>query len=104
MRIGLWNPRLLGLVLLLSMTGCKDEGFRERYEAERARYWAEREEIRFSLQSNPSLRATHHATALSYLRMAQIADPERLSGGVDGTVLEDLSRLHGYARVRAGGD
>lgn len=93
--------RLLLLATLAMATGCVDPAVRGRYQAEKARYWAEREDIRFALESNPQLRAGYFASGVRHAAVADRADPTQWPGGTP-EVLVDLAEIEGRARIQSG--
>jgi tetratricopeptide (TPR) repeat protein len=75
---------------------------RARYQAERARYWAERQAISFSLEADPKIRKGYYQTGLAYIEVAQRADPSQVHGKSDPKVMAELSSLQAWGRIQAG--
>ena len=92
---------LLPLVLVLA-AGCSHEGLDRRFQAEKARYWAERSALRYSLEADPRVRLRYYRTGMSYLRVADRADTTGLGVSIDPQVRHDLIELRGWGLVRAG--
>ncbi len=92
---------LLFLSLIL-VCGCGRQDMRARYQAERARYWAEREAINFSLEADPKIRKGYYRTGLAYIEVAQRADPSQVHGKSDPKVMAELSSLQAWGRIQAG--
>jgi len=92
---------LAWIVLLWVASGCADPALRGRYQAEKARYWAEREDIRFALESNPQLRAGYVASGMRHAAVADLADPRQWPDG-DAEAVVDLAEIEGRARIRSG--
>ena len=85
MRTLLW---LCALSILL--TGCGEEDLRARFQAEKGRYWAERQALRFSLQADPQMRRRYYESGLAFLAVAQTAKPELQSPTLSDAVRSDL--------------
>ena len=96
------KSRGLLLLFLILVCGCGRQDMRARYQAERARYWAEREAIKFSLEADPKIRKGYYRTGLAYIDVAQRADPGQVHGKSDPKVLAELSSLQAWGRIQAG--
>ncbi len=89
-------------LLLVVLCGCGRQDMRARYLAERARYWAEREAISFSLEADPKIRSGYYRTGLAYIEVAQRADPSQVHGKSDPKILAELSSLQAWGRIQSG--
>ncbi len=90
------------LLLVLSVSACGREDLHRRFQAERARYWAERSALRYSLEADPLVRRRYHRTGMAYLRVAQEADTTGLGARGDPRVLSELVDLRSWGLLRAG--
>ncbi len=94
---------LLCCVLGILLVGCDQDDLRARYRSEKARYWAEREALRFSLQSDPQMRRRYYESGLAYLEVAQIVAPRLRSSGLEAGIRSEMEELEAWGRLQAGG-
>ncbi len=83
--------------LLLLITGCQTADYRTRFQAEKARYWAERGDLKFALESNPQIRDGLHASAARHVGVAEKSRPT----GIEAIDAE-LAEIRGQSLLRAG--
>lgn len=94
--------RLWILPVLALMVGCGRDDIQARYRAEKARYWAQREALRFSLQADPQMRRRYYESGLAYLAVAEEAAPGLRQGGLHPKLRGELLELDGWGRLQAG--
>lgn len=93
---------VLILVAFFMLNGCGHEDLRARYQAEKARYWAERQALQFSLQADPQMRRRFYESGLSYLEVVQVAAPALQRKNLAPEIRAELVELESWGRLQAG--